>query len=273
MQVICYIGIKKYINKSGIAAAPYCLIDSTGQILLKREHFYMECSFFIFKSLSIWRAKKYLYGMEEKKMAEEKTATSTATAEAAEPETKAAETPATETTEQAKQPALSSEEIQKMIQSTVDTRTAELGKTIADLKKENLELKKKNMTAEEIQKADKEEFEKQKAEVELQKRQIYAHRIVANAGYGDNAEAVVDIILGDTDDKTKERLDNFKSLVDKLVAETVQKTFKANGRLPNGGNANGDDTKKETNIAAELGKKKAETQKQSNDILKHYYGG
>ena len=170
---------------------------------------------------------------------------------------------------------LSSEDIQKMIQSTVDSRTAELGKTIADLKRENADLKKKNMTAEELQKAEKEEFAKQKAEVELQKRQIFAHKAVATAGYGDNAEAVVDIVLGDTDEKTTERLQNFKSLVDKIVAETVEKTFKANGRVPNGAGNGGADTKenKETEFAKELGKKAAETAKQSNDILKHYYGG
>lgn len=170
---------------------------------------------------------------------------------------------------------LSSEDIQKMIQSTVDQKTADLGKTIAALKKENADLKKANMTAEELQKAEKEEFEKQKAEVELQKRQIFAHKAVATAGYGDNAEAVVDIVLGDTDEKTTERLQNFKSLVDKLVSETVEKTFKANGRVPNGAGNGGADTKetKENELAKELGKKAAETAKQSNDILKHYYGG
>ena len=185
---------------------------------------------------------------------------------------------ATETTENNKQQAadtvLSSEAIQKMIQSTVDSKTAELGKTIATLKKENEQLKKANMTAEEIQKADKEEFERQKAEVELQKRQIFAHRAVANAGYGDNAEAVVDIILGETDEKTTERLTNFKALVDKLVSDTVKQTFKDNGRVPNGGGKSGEEaTKKDTSIAEQLGKQKAEQAKNSNDILKHYYGG
>ena len=168
---------------------------------------------------------------------------------------------------------LSQEEIQKMIQKTADIRTADLGKTIADLKKENAQLKKANMTAEQIQQTEREEFEAQKAEVELQKRQIYAHKAVAAAGYGDNAEAVVDIVLGSTNEITDERLQNFKTLVDKLVAETVQKTFKANGRVPNGGNKGGEETKQENSFVADLGKKAAETAKQSNEILKHYYGG
>lgn len=168
--------------------------------------------------------------------------------------------------------ALTSDEIQKMIQSAVDTKTADLGKTIAELKKENATLKKANMTAEEIQKADKEEFERQKAEVELGKRQIHAHRVVAAAGYGDNAEAVVNIVLGGTDEDTDKRLGDFKALVDKIVKETVNKTFKENGRNPNGGNTSGssDDGKKENNIAAELGKKAAAAREKSNDILKQY---
>ena len=168
---------------------------------------------------------------------------------------------------------LSSEEIQRLIQSTVDSKTAALGKTIADLKKENELLKKATMTAEEIQKADREELEKQKAEVNLQQRQIYAHRAVATAGYGENADAVVDIVLGDTDEKTDERLKNFKTLIDKIVAETVQKTFEKNGRVPNGAKSGGGSDNQEHNIAAEIGKKKAAQDAKSNEILKHYYGG
>lgn len=203
-------------------------------------------------------------------MADEVTTTATET-------TETTTSQATETTEsqQKSEPALSSEAIQKMIQSAVDSKTAALGKTIAELREQNKTLQKANMTAEEIQKADKEEFEKQKAEVELGKRQIHAHRVVATAGYGENAEAVVDIILGDTDEKTDERLKNFKSLVDKIVAEKVQKTFKENGRNPNGGSTGGTDDKdkKDLSIAEKIGKKAAETAKKSNAILDHYYGG
>lgn len=207
-------------------------------------------------------------------MAEEVTTTATETAGAAQA---GAAQAATETAQQEnKNTALSSEEIQKMIQSSVDAKTASLGKTIADLKKENETLKKANMTAEQIQQADKEEFERQKAEVELGKRQIHAHKVVAAAGYGDNAEAVVEIVLGDTDENTDQKLKNFKSIVDKLVADTVAKTFKENGRNPNGGgNAGGSEEKdkKDTSLAEKLGKQKADQAKNSNDILKHYYGG
>lgn len=165
---------------------------------------------------------------------------------------------------------LSSEAIQKLIQKTVDERTADLGKKISDLRKENETLKKANMTAEEIAKADKEEFEKQKAEVELQKRQIHAHKAVATAGFGDDAEAVVNLVLGDTDENTDKRLADFKSLVDKLVAAQVDKTFKANGRNPKGAGNSNSEGGNETNIAEQLGKQTAESTKQANDVLKHY---
>ena len=167
---------------------------------------------------------------------------------------------------------LSSEDIKKIIQQTVDKRTADLGKKISDLTKENETLKRANMTAEQIAQADKEEFEKQKAEVEKQKREIHAHRAVAAAGYGTDADAVVDIILGDTDDKTDERLNNFKALVDKMVAAQVQATFKANGREPNGATA-ATETKPENSVAQKLGEARAAREKQSNDILNHYIGG
>lgn len=212
-------------------------------------------------------------------MAEETTATNTATetttqATASNSSTNAATAAAnTEAKEKAEQTVLSAEDIQKLIQKTVDQRTADYGKKIATLQEENKTLKKANMTAEEIQKAEREEFEKQKAEVELGKRQLHAHRVVAGAGYGDNADEVVEMVLGDSDERTDERLKNFKALVDKLVADTVKKTFETNGRTPNSGNSNGGNEKKENGFAAELGKKQAETLKQSNDILKHYYGG
>lgn len=179
----------------------------------------------------------------------------------------------TGSTEQKKQQetALTKEDIQKLIQSAVDTQTAKYGKTIAEQKKEIETLKKANMTAEEIQKADKEEFERQKAEVELGKRQIHAHRVVAAAGYGDNAEAVVNLVLGGTDEDTDKRLSDFKALVDKIVQEKVNKTFKENGRNPNGGSTGGsEENKNENNIAAELGKKAAAQREKSNEILKQY---
>ena len=196
--------------------------------------------------------------------------TPAAGAPAAEGTPAATETPAADP--KAADTVLSSEDIKKIIQQTVDKRTADLGKKISDLTKENETLKRANMTAEQIAQADKEEFEKQKAEVEKQKREIHAHKAVAAAGYGTDADAVVGIVLGDTDEATDKRLNDFKALVDKLVAAKVQETFKANGRTPNGAQT-ATDTKTENTIAQKLGEARAAKTKQSNDILNHYIGG
>lgn len=186
--------------------------------------------------------------------------------------TAATETTSTETTPAATETAMTSEEIKRLIQQSVDTRTADLGKKISELRRENETLKKANMTAEQIAQAEKEEFERQKSEVEKQRREIHAHRVVAAAGFGTDADAVVDIVLGDTDERTDERLKNFKALVDRLVAARVSETFKNNGRVPNGSQTT-TETKPEMSIAERLGKAKAEQAKQSNTILEHYIGG
>lgn len=203
-------------------------------------------------------------------MAEEANVTTTATETNATTEGQQTETKATETNGQEGSKALSQEEIQKLIQSTVDTKTAELGKTIATLKKENADLKKANMTAEQLKEAEKKEFEEQKAAFELQKRQLFAQGIVAKAGYGNDVEAVVDFVISDTDANTEKRLEAFKSLVDKIVSETVEQKFKANGRVPNGGNTTTAGETKNTTIAEQLGKARADQQKQAEDVFKHY---
>ena len=112
--------------------------------------------------------------------------------------------------------------------------------------------------------------EREKA-LNQQKNLIYAQQAVTKAGFGDDLSAVVDFVMGDSEEKTDERVKNFKTLVDKIVAAQVDKTFKANGRTPNG--AGNGDGKSENSIAEKLGKAKAEQTKKSNDILNHYYTG
>ena len=166
---------------------------------------------------------------------------------------------------------LTPEAIQKMIQSAVDARTADLGKTIATLKKDNAELKKANMTAEEIQKAEREAFEAQKAEVEFQKREIFAHKAVAKAGYvGDDVQAVVDIVLGNSDEETSDKLQKLTAIIDKVAAKKVDSLYAANGRDPKAAHSTDTET---VNIAEKLGAQAAEADKQAQSVLKHYLGG
>lgn len=188
----------------------------------------------------------------------------------------------TETTEntataskQAQDTVLSSDEIRKLIQSTVDKQTAAFGKTIAGLKKENEQLKKANMTAEELQKTaleeQKAEFERERAEFQQQKLLNHAQNITAKAGYGEDMEDVVSLVLRDDEEKTAEMLDKLSKLLEKRIAADRTKTFKEYGREPKGSRPATET--KENNIAIELGKKRAENAKQSRSILEHYIGG
>ena len=178
-------------------------------------------------------------------------------------------------TANAQETVLSSDEIRKLIQSTVDKQTASFGKTIATLKKENDQLKKANMTAEELQKAALEEqraeFEKERAEFQQQKLLNHAQNITAKAGYGEDMDDVVSLILRDDEEKTAEMLDKLSKFLKKGIAADRAKTFKEYGREPKGAQpATGT---KENNIAIELGKRRAENAKQSKSILEYYIGG
>ena len=168
------------------------------------------------------------------------------------------------------------ERISKLVQSQVDRLMAEERKKNAELQKKVDKMTKEKLSDEEIKKLEFEEKEKTLAEREKtlnqQKNLIYAQQAVTKAGFGDDLSAVVDFVMGDSEEKTDERVKNFKTLVDKIVAAQVDKTFKANGRTPNGA-GNAQETKSDNSIAEKLGKAKAEQTKKSNDILNHYYTG
>lgn len=168
------------------------------------------------------------------------------------------------------------ERISKLVQSQVDRLMADERKKNAELQKKVDKMTKEKLSDEEIKKLEFEEKEKTLAEREKtlnqQKNLIYAQQAVTKAGFGEDLSAVVDFVMGDSEEKTDERVKNFKTLVDKIVAAQVDKTFKANGRTPNGAGS-AQETKSDNSIAEKLGKAKAEQTKKSNDILSHYYTG
>ena len=173
----------------------------------------------------------------------------------------------------------SNDEMKKFIQSELDKGLAEERKKYASLKKENEELKKAQMTAEELKK-----YESEKREQELKDRdaqlterenRLFAIEAIKEIGLDDGGKQsleLVDFVLADDEETIKKRVTAFKGLVDRFVTARVDKTFKENGRVPNGGQQkSGEET--ETSIAEKLGKQAAERNQTSNDILKHYYGG
>ena len=211
-------------------------------------------------------------------MAEEVTTTTTATGATA-TENTAGEDNAQATQESAAQDALSTEAIEKYIQSQVDRQMAEERKKTAALQKELEKAKKERMTAEEVQKYDNEKRERELTErdaaITERENRLFAIEVMKEVGLDDGSKQtleLVDFVMAKDKDAIKERVKAFKSLVDRFVSARVDETFKANGRQPKGGSTSGTETK-DTSFAAELGRKKAEAAQKSNDILKHYYGG
>lgn len=216
-------------------------------------------------------------------MAEE-TATATGTAAentAAAQANEASQSAATEqkTEQKTEDKALSAEDIKKLIQSSTDRATADLGKQIAALKKENAELKKKNMSAEEVKKLEDEEREKTLAarEKDLQDREnrLFAIKAIKEIGLDDGSEralSLVDFVMDAEQDKITDKVKAFNTLVQGFVTAKVDEKFKAIGRTPNGA-AQTTESKKDTSVAETLGKRRAEQSKQSSDILNIYLGG
>lgn len=173
---------------------------------------------------------------------------------------------------------LSTEELEKLIQSEADKRSAKLGKEKADLQKQLEALQNEKLTDDEKKQKELEAEKKAVAEREkaLQEKEnrFTALKLIKEAELDDGSEKsleIIDFVMAENEDKIKERVTSFKNLVDRLVAAKVEQTFKQNGRVPNGGNnggAGGDN--KENGFAAKLGKEAAERAKQSNDILKQY---
>lgn len=170
----------------------------------------------------------------------------------------------------------------KIIQSRVDRAMAEERRKNASLQKELDKLKREKMSDEEIKQLEIEEREKtiadkEKSLVEKENR-LFAIKAIKEAGLddgGDTALELVDIVISganDTEQTIQDKVKTVCGLVKKMVAAEVEKTFKANGRIPNGASSAGD-TKDTSNIAVKLGKERAEANKKANDVLSYYTGG
>lgn len=205
-----------------------------------------------------------------------------ATGAAGTEETKGTGATETKAQEQQTQQTMTAEEINRLIQSGIDKSTAELGKKIAALQKENESVKKENETlkTEKMSADELKEFELSKREEALNERdkqiteqanRIYAIKAANAAGLdlGKDLERL-DLIMGESEEAITAKVKAVKAMVDTLVAEKVAQTFKTNGRNPSGGKTT---TENKGSIAERLGKMRAEQQKKSDDVFKHYLGG
>lgn len=175
-----------------------------------------------------------------------------------------------------------SDKLDKIIQSRVDRAMAEERKKNANLQKELGKLKREKLSDDEIKQLEIEEREKaiadkEKALVEKENR-LFAIKAIKEAGLDDGSDTVlelVDIVISgsnDTEETITSKVKTISGLFKKMVSAEVDKTFKANGRVPNGAGS-AVDTKDTSNIAVKLGKERAEANKKANDVLKYYIGG
>lgn len=172
-------------------------------------------------------------------------------------------------------------DVEKLIQSKIDKALAEERKKSAALQKENDKLKKEKMTADEQKAYELAEKEKEIAEmmrVATEKENRFtAIKAINEAGFedvGGNTLELIDFVMADNEEAIKNKVKTFKELVDKFVAAEVDKTFKKNGRNPNGSNNPAPEGNNNDNsVAKKLGAAEAAKAKQSADIMNLYLGG
>lgn len=139
------------------------------------------------------------------------------------------------------------DDIEKRIQRAVDRATNKLGNDNKKLRQQLEALKKSKLTAEEQADLDRQEREDAIAEREraLQDKEMrwYAMKAIKKAGLddgGDDSLALVEFMMGGTEEEIDVRVKSFGALIKKLVKAEVDKTFRQNGRNPEQGAGGGE---------------------------------
>lgn len=172
------------------------------------------------------------------------------------------------------------DDFERLLQARLDKAMEEERKKNANLTKEIEKMKREKMTADELKKYDDEKrandlAEREKTIAEKENR-YYAITALKKAGLDDGSETALELaelVMGADTDETDTRIATLNKLVTKMVDSKVNERFKSFGRVPNGGNSSGSEGKEKNTLAEKLGKQRAEQNKKSNDILKHYLGG
>ena len=174
---------------------------------------------------------------------------------------------------------ITSQAIEKIVQAKVDRITADLSEKNANLQKQVDKLKREKMSDDEIKQLEMEEKEKSIADKEKalldRENKLTAINALKEVGLDDGSKdalELVDFIIADDEENIKARATTLKKLIDKRVSAEVAKTFKQNGRTPNGRTQEQDAASKETSLAQKLGKAKAAQNKTADDVLKYYKG-
>ena len=170
------------------------------------------------------------------------------------------------------------EDIARRIQSAEDRVRNEYGKRVKALEDELDAEKRAHMTAEQAAEADREKRERELADRESRitdkENRYFALQAVTGLNYpvsGDQANAIVDLVMAPNQKEITARVTALKGIIDALVKQQVESTFRANGTTPKGGTKGGaeeDDAAAQT--AKQLGQRVAERNKRSADILTQY---
>ncbi|MDO5397055.1 MAG: DUF4355 domain-containing protein [bacterium] len=170
-------------------------------------------------------------------------------------------------------------EFQRFVQSAVDRATQKLGTENKDLRTQIEQLQTANMTDAQKHEHDMTEREKAlkagEAALKVERNKMYAMGAIKKAGLDDGTDtalSLIDLVMADEEKDIDTRVESLNTLVKKLVAAEVNKTFAANGRQP--GKSNVSDSMPDKNAAAiNAGKRAAAANKASRGILDYYVGG
>ncbi|MBR5823736.1 MAG: DUF4355 domain-containing protein [Paludibacteraceae bacterium] len=169
---------------------------------------------------------------------------------------------------------------EKLIQKAVDRATNKLGNENKKLREELKALKKEKLSEEELKKlelADKEaDIADREAKLAEKENRLFAIRAIKEAGLDDGSDMaleLVDFVMSNDEDTTRERVETLATLIDDMVSARVRETFKTKGRNPERGGASDSGYNVNHAVITSLGEMAAERNKTTNDVLKHYLGG
>ena len=171
-------------------------------------------------------------------------------------------------------------DLDRLLQARLDKAMAEERKKSSALQKELDKMKREKMTADELKKYDDEQkanalAEREKAITEKENR-YYAVGAIKKAGLDDGSDTalkIVDLVMGADSEEIDNKVSALNELVNKIVDSKVNERFKSFGRVPGSSGTPDSEGKDKNTLAEKLGKQRAEQNKKSNDILKHYLGG
>lgn len=163
--------------------------------------------------------------------------------------------------------------LEQLIQAKTESRSNEQEKTIKSLQKQLERLAKEKLSEEELKRFEIEEKERQLTEKEHllldRENRLYAIKALKQAGLDDGSDKtlrLVDFVIADEQKRIEENIKVFKGVIDSFVAAEVEQRFREGGRRPDSSVPASDTAA----VPELLGRSKAESIKQSEDILSYY---